>query len=62
VEPTTDFVDEHGAATFLGTPVQTLRRWRQLRTGPAFFKIGKRVRYSLADLRAYIQRQRVETV
>lgn len=33
--------------------VQTLRRWRQQETGPAYMKLGKRVAYSLEAIEKY---------
>jgi hypothetical protein len=39
---------------------RTLERWRWLKTGPNFHKLG-RVTYSLADVEAYERRRRAET-
>ena len=34
----------------LGIPVNTLRYWRQVGTGPASIKVGKHVRYRQSDV------------
>jgi len=49
-------LDEHAVAKFFGVSVATIRRWRWLRTGPKFHKLGASVRYRLADLEAYLRR------
>lgn len=48
------------AAELLGLNVQTLRNWRFNGTGPAYIKIGRSVKYSEDDIKAYIETQRVE--
>ena len=45
-------LDEHAVAKFFGVSVATVRRWRWLRTGPKFYKIGASCRYRMADLEA----------
>ena len=44
-------------------PTETLAYWRNSAPprGPAFHRIGRAVRYYVADLEAYEQAQRVET-
>lgn len=37
---------------------RTLERWRWLKLGPAYIKIGGRVIYTLEDVEAYEARQR----
>ena len=37
---------------------RTLERWRWLRTGPAYIKVGGRVVYALTDVEAYEAAQR----
>jgi predicted site-specific integrase-resolvase len=48
-----------------GVSTTVLQKWRARGTGPAYIKIGKSakgtVRYSLADIVAYEQRQRSGT-
>ena len=54
-------VDE--VATILGVPKATLYRWHSVstpstRVGPRAFRVGRYLRYSLDDLRAYINELR----
>ena len=56
-EPLTD---TNGAAQYLKIPAKTLQKWRS--TGYAnipHIKIGRKVRYRLSDLRAYVDRHTV---
>jgi Helix-turn-helix domain len=49
-------VDEHGAARFLGVSVSTVRRWRWLKTGPVFRRIGGcSIRYEKSALEAFLK-------
>jgi len=45
---------EHGVAARLNLSVATIRRWRLLRQGPSYLKLGASVRYRLEDVLAYI--------
>ena len=45
------------AADLLRAPVATLRYWRHLGTGPASFRLGRRVLYRRDDLRSWIEDQ-----
>lgn len=50
------------AAQELGLRVQTLRNWRYLGVGPAYFRIGARtIRYDEEDLRRFIEQGKVES-
>lgn len=40
------------------TPIDTLRYWRHLGTGPASFKVGRRVMYAEEDVNRWIEDQR----
>src|SRR3982751_3586797 len=52
----------HEAATFLRTPVATLRYWRHLGVGPAGFRLGRRVIYRRGDVDRWLsERQDAET-
>jgi hypothetical protein len=42
----------------LHIPERTLSQWRYLGTGPAYFKLGKHVRYRLEDVTAWLEAQR----
>jgi len=41
-----------------GIPVQTLAQWRYLGKGPAFVRLGRKIRYRRPDLNAYLESQR----
>lgn len=41
-------------ARLLREPIATLANWRSGRTGPAFLKVGRHVRYRRADVEAWI--------
>ena len=45
-------------ADILRVPVNTLRWWRQLGTGPEFFKIGRHLVTTVGDVRRFIREQR----
>jgi predicted DNA-binding transcriptional regulator AlpA len=47
-------IDENEAAKRLGVSVKTLQAWRQRKSGPRYFKLSNRVRYSPDDLTAYL--------
>ncbi|WP_333876386.1 helix-turn-helix domain-containing protein [Methylobacter sp.] len=52
--------DTDGASSLLNIPASTLIKWRS--TGEnniPYIKIGKSVRYSTADLKAYVERHKV---
>ena len=44
-----------------GVSVQTVYGWNKTRTGPRFMKIGRHVRYRLADVVAWEKARTVET-
>lgn len=41
-----------------GVPVATLRYWRYQGTGPASFRLGRRVVYDAAEIERWINEQR----
>lgn len=47
-------LNEHEVAAMLGVSVATVRRWRLLRTGPVYIKIGASVRYAPESLAQFI--------
>lgn len=51
-------VDEREAASILDVKSQTMSVWRLRGCGPAFFKIGRLVKYRLSDLASYIESRR----
>lgn len=55
------FLNRREAAELLGIKEQTLASWAHCRRGPAFIKVGRSVRYKLADLEKYVSDARVTT-
>ena len=45
---------EHDVARITGLSVASVRRWRLLRQGPRYLKIGAAVRYKLEDIEAWL--------
>lgn len=45
---------ETEAAVRLGLKVSTLRAWRHQKRGPAFVRLGRAVRYLVADIEAFL--------
>ncbi|MBL7175275.1 MAG: helix-turn-helix domain-containing protein [Desulfobacteraceae bacterium] len=54
-----NFMNDVEAAEFLNLSPQTLRNWRTQSRGPAYSKAGRAIRYALDDLRAYMEKNRV---
>ena len=53
--PTSDrLLTETQAADFLSVTIRALQAWRQRGGGPRFAKIGRLVRYRMADLTAWL--------
>ena len=48
-------IKESEAAEILNIEVQTLRRWRCVGKPPGYVKVGGAVRYDLADIEAFIE-------
>lgn len=44
-------------AEYLDVPIATVRRWRYIGTGPTSLKVGRHVRYRLADVDAWLDAQ-----
>lgn len=57
--PATEAKDLDKVAQILMTSASTVRWWRQIRTGPEFFKIGRRLYTTVGDLRRWIREQRL---
>jgi excisionase family DNA binding protein len=51
-------LDPSATAAYLNVAVQTLARWRCEGGGPAFFKLGSRVRYERDDLDRWLDARR----
>jgi excisionase family DNA binding protein len=52
-------LNEGGAAEYLNTTRAHLRKMREEDRGPKFYKVGRLVRYRLADLETWLQRNAV---
>lgn len=46
-------------AHILGVEVETLGAWRRRGYGPPWYRIGRKVKYSAHELRAWMKRQEV---
>ena len=53
-----NLLNEREAAKVMKVSVQLLRKWRASGTGPRYIKLGKCIRYSMADLEHYIASHR----
>ncbi len=51
---TVSLLNEFAVANMLGVSVATVRRWRLLRRGPRYLKLGASVRYRPDDLTAWL--------
>lgn len=47
-------LNEHNVARITGLSVASVRRWRLLRQGPKYLKIGSAVRYRREDITAWL--------
>jgi hypothetical protein len=54
-------LQETDAAGYIGMSVAFLRQARVRARGPAYFRIGRSVRYRLSDLDAWLSERRVTT-
>lgn len=60
--PVPKLLTQNQVAEALGVSQRTLEGWRYRGGGPEFIRAGSRVRYSVEDLRAWIEeRKRVST-
>jgi Helix-turn-helix domain len=48
------------SAPVVGAEPITLKKWRVRGRGPAYIKLGGKIRYKLADLLAFIEKGRVD--
>lgn len=44
-----------------GIPKTTWQKWRSLKVGPAYFKLGRRPAYRPEDIRIWEERQKIHT-
>jgi predicted DNA-binding transcriptional regulator AlpA len=52
-------IDTAGASEQTGIPARTLGQWRYLSVGPPYYKLGRRVYYSIAEIDAWLAARRV---
>jgi predicted DNA-binding transcriptional regulator AlpA len=50
-----ELLNEHDVARITGLSVASVRRWRLLKQGPKYIKIGSAVRYNTDDLSAWLK-------
>jgi DNA-binding transcriptional MerR regulator len=55
-------VNVQGASQITGVPVGTLRFWRSTNQGPQSYLVGGKLRYDVADLRAWLREQKAQSV
>ena len=55
-----ELLTTEAAACVLGLKPGTLEVWRWRGCGPAYSRVGSRIRYSIDDLRAYLVTRRVD--
>lgn len=55
-------ITEKEAAQFLSVSLRTIQNWRFRNRGPKYKKLGRLVRYSVADLYAYAEKETVTPV
>jgi predicted DNA-binding transcriptional regulator AlpA len=48
-------LNEHDVARLTGLSVASIRRWRLLRQGPKYLKLGSAVRYTPKDISAWLE-------
>ena len=56
----TQWVNEKQVSALTGISLSTLRKYRLWGKGPAYSKIGRSVRYALADVQEYMESHRVQ--
>ena len=49
-----ELLNEHDVARVTGLSVASVRRWRLLRQGPKYLKLGSAVRYRAEDISAWL--------
>ena len=50
-----NLLNEHDVARITGLSVASVRRWRLLRQGPTYIKIGAAVRYKPEDITSWLE-------
>ena len=52
------FLTQHELAELLQLPERTLEDWRLTHAGPPYMKLGRHVRYDIADVLAWAKEKR----
>ena len=60
--PPKEYLGVADAAEFMGMSKVTLDEWRSKGGGPAFHRVGRRIIYSVQDIRDFIATSRVEAL
>jgi predicted DNA-binding transcriptional regulator AlpA len=60
--PPREYLNIEQAAAFIGVSRQTIDLWRSEATGPDFHRVGRRVLYAVADLRAFMERHKQKSL
>jgi predicted DNA-binding transcriptional regulator AlpA len=50
-----DLLNEHDVARITGLSVASVRRWRLLKQGPKYLKLGSAVRYRSEDVAKWLE-------
>ena len=50
-----NLIDEREVAARLGVTVAAIRKWRLLRSGPGYIKLGGSVRYAPSTVAAWVE-------
>lgn len=53
--PLQELLTERDVSRITGMSVASIRRWRLLRQGPRFIKVGAAVRYKTEDIAAWLE-------
>jgi predicted DNA-binding transcriptional regulator AlpA len=56
---TQKWLNEQEVSELTGIAVQTLRNWRFQRKGPSYCKLGRMVRYPVADLTHFMEDKKI---
>lgn len=56
--PLAEFLNERQVADLLCQSVRTIQKWRVTGAGPAFYKLGRSVRYRRAEVIAWAESRR----
>lgn len=60
IHPPSEFCGAVDAAVYLKVSVATLESWRAESVGPAYYRVGRSIRYTYADLDSWLSAQRVD--